>query len=458
MILGATHNGYIAPKGWRPKNPDENYIISLLDIELADGIEDDKFEDAVAACAAESSTGTWTDVYSGRDSGMRIANKLKAVAFDLDPKTKTFKIAYKKELFEKDNISGILAGVVGNIDGMKMLKAFRCLDIRFPREVIQAFPGPQFGIDGIREQMQIERGPLLCTVPKPKVGRTAKEQAKLAEILFTSAAGEFQGIKDDENLTSLYFNKFEERCQRVLEVQREVERKSGKKKFYLCNITHSDLDVMIQRADQIKAQGGRWLMIDMITTGYTALHKIRKENPGLAIHAHRAMHSLFDRESGKGVNNKKDISGFSLSMVIIAKLARMLGVDSLHGGTPKGKMENYEEPRLIRDALQLDITPETKMTLGQNWFGMKPAWHTASGGLHPGTIPDAIRQLGEDIIVQAGGGVLGHPWGIEAGVEAAVQARDIAMGRGDLQQWIKENPDSALAKASYHWGFGPKIV
>lgn len=458
MILGATHNGYIAPKGWKPKNPDENYIISLLDIELADGIEDDKFEDAVAACAAESSTGTWTDVYSGRDSGMRIANKLKAVAFDLDPKTKTFKIAYKKELFELDNMSGILAGVVGNIDGMKMLKAFRCLDIRFPREVIQAFPGPQFGIDGIREQMQIERGPLLCTVPKPKVGRTAKEQAKLAEILFTSAAGEFQGIKDDENLTNLYFNKFDERCQRVLEVQREVERKSGKKKFYLCNITHSDLDVMIQRADQIKAQGGRWLMIDMITTGYTALHKIRKENPGLAIHAHRAMHSLFDRESGVGVNNRREISGFSLSMVIIAKLARMLGVDSLHGGTPKGKMENYGEPRLIRDALQLDITPETKMTLGQNWFGMKPVWHTASGGLHPGTIPDAIRQLGEDIIVQAGGGVLGHPWGIEAGVEAAVQARDIAMGRGDLQQWIKENPDSALAKASYHWGFAPKIV
>ena len=112
----------------------------------------------------------------------------------------------------------------------------------------------------------------------------------------------------------------------------------------------------------------------------------------------------------------------------------------------------------MRDALQADITPESSMTLGQNWFGMKPVWHTASGGLHPGTIPDAIQQLGEDTIVQAGGGVLGHPWGIEAGVEATVQARDIAMGRGDLQQWIKDNPDSALAKASYHWGFGPKIV
>ena len=96
MVIGATHNGYIAPKGWKPKNPDENYIITYLDIELAEGIGMEKFEDVVAACAAESSTGTWTDVYSGRDSGVKMAEKLKAVAFDLDPITKTFMIAYMK--------------------------------------------------------------------------------------------------------------------------------------------------------------------------------------------------------------------------------------------------------------------------------------------------------------------------------------------------------------------------
>jgi len=54
--------------------------------------------------------------------------------------------------------------------------------------------------------------------------------------------------------------------------------------------------------------------------------------------------------------------------------------------------------------------------------------------------------------------VLGHPWGIEAGVEAVVQAKDIALGRGNLDEWIKEHPDSALAKAADHWGFAPKIV
>jgi ribulose-bisphosphate carboxylase large chain len=147
-----------------------------------------------------------------------------------------------------------------------------------------------------------------------------------------------------------------------------------------------------------------------------------------------------------------------MSMVAIAKLMRLIGVDSLHGGAPKTKMENYGEPKLIKDVLQDDITPASSMTLGQNWFGMKPVWHVASGGLHPGSVEAVIQQLGENIFIQAGGGVLGHPWGIEAGVEAMVQARDLAMQRINVKDWIKEHPDTALAKAADHWGFGPKIL
>lgn len=452
-----SYAGYIAPKGWKPQNPDEEYIITYLDIEMIDEAKD-KFEEVVAACAAESSTGTWTKVYDGPDSGVEMAEKMKAVAFDLEPETNTFKIAYKVDLFELGNMSGLLAGVIGNIGGMKMVKAMRLLDIRFPRKMVQSFPGPQFGIDGVREQLMVEEGPLLLTVPKPKIGRTAKEQADLARVLFTAGNGDYHGIKDDENLTSLFFNKFEDRCKLVYEVIKDIEEKSGKRKFYLCNITHSNFDVMLDRAAMIKAQGGRWLMIDVITTGFTAIETMRRRNPGLAIHAHRAMHSLLTRESGPGVNDKGEILDFSMSMVVNAKLMRLLGVDSLHGGAPKTKMENYGEPKLIRDVLQLDITPESSITLGQNWFGMKPVWHVASGGLHPGSVPEVLKQLGENIMLQCGGGVLGHPWGIEAGVEAVIQAKDIALGRGDLEQWITEHPDSSLAKAAQHWGFGPRIV
>jgi ribulose-bisphosphate carboxylase large chain len=449
---------YLAPEGWQPPNADEDYLITFIDIELADGIGMDKFPEAAASCAAESSTGTWTKVYDGPDSGMKMAEKMKAVAFDLDPEKKTFKIAYPTDLFEYDNISGILAGVAGNLAGMKMLKAMRILDIRFPKNIVQALPGPQFGIAGVREFMQLERGPLLCTVPKPKIGRNAEEQAELARILFTAGDGRYHGIKDDENLTSLKFNNFEDRVKRVLDVKKDIEAKTGKKKFYFANLTHSSIDTMLDHADFIKQNGGNWMMIDVITTGFSAIHSMRLKNPGLAIHAHRAMHALFDRESGSGVNDRGEIFSFSISMIPLVKMMRLLGVDSIHGGSTKTKMENYNEPILIRDTLQKDITPATDMTLGQNWFGMKPVWHTASGGLHSGTVGEVLTQLGEDIVIQCGGGALGHPWGIEAGVEAIVQAVDLATEKRDIKEWIIQNPDSSLAKAANHWGFDPRIV
>jgi len=126
------NSGYIAPKGWIPPNADEDYIITMIDIELIDELGDEYFPKVAAACAAESSTGTWTTLDNKKGvvcNGMDMANKLRATAFDLDPQTKTFKIAYKIELFETGNLSGLLAGVAGNIGGMKMLKAFVMLHL-----------------------------------------------------------------------------------------------------------------------------------------------------------------------------------------------------------------------------------------------------------------------------------------------------------------------------------------
>jgi ribulose-bisphosphate carboxylase large chain len=449
---------YLAPEGWSPPNADDDYLITLVKMELADGIDESAFPDAAASCAAESSTGTWTKVYDGPDSGVPKADEMKAVAYDLDLKEHMFKIAYKIDLFEYDNMSGLLAGIVGNISGMKMEAGMRIYDIRFPKKMVQAYPGPAFGIKGVRDFMGISEGPLLCTVPKPKIGRNAQEQAVLARQLFTAAGGNYHGIKDDENLTSLKFNSFEDRCKAVHAVRREVEEATGNKKFFLNNTTHSNMDTMMDRANMIKEEGGRWMMMDVITTGFTGTHSMRLKNPGLAIHAHRAMHGFITRESGPGVLGMGKLQGFSISMIAIAKIMRLLGVDSLHGGSPKAKMEDYGEALHIKNVLQGDETPATDFTLGQKWYGMKSVWHTASGGLHSGTVPRVMEVLGHDLVIQCGGGSLGHPGGIDAGVEAVVEATQVAMRGDNLDEWLKANPDSSLAAAAKHWGFEPKIV
>lgn len=455
----AVQLNYLAPDNWTPPNSDNDFVLIQFKIELAEGVPQEKFKEAACSVAAESSTGTWTAVDAGPDSGMDNAEAYKALVYDLDEQNQMFKVAYKAELFELDNMSGFLAGPCGNIAGMKMLKGLRIFDIRFPKKIVEQFPGPLFGIKGLREAVNHQM-PILGTVPKPKVGRTAQQQAILARRLWTAGDGSYDFIKDDENLTSLPFNPFEERAKLVLQVQREIEAKSNRKKLYLCNITHSDLDIMLKRANLIKSLGGHVLMIDVVTTGFTAVHTIRKKNPGLLIHAHRAMHGFITRESGEGIKGQGNLQGFSISMLTLAKIYRLLGVDSLHIGSPKAKMQDYGESEIIAKTISSDeIGPDPNFhTLGQKWFGLKPVMPTASGGLHPGVLDTVVKKLGNDILIQLGGGVLGHPQGVEKGVEAALEARQAIANNISFEDFITQNPNSALAAAIKHWGQDPKIV
>jgi ribulose-bisphosphate carboxylase large chain len=389
-----------------------------------------------------------------------MAGKLRAVAYDLDYKNNMFKVAYPIKLFELDNISGLLAGIVGNIAGMKMVKAMRFYDVRFPRAMVRAFPGPAFGVSGVRKMLKKPKGCLVCTVPKPKIGRSDVEQSHLARTLFTSGEGTYDGIKDDENLTSLFFNNFEKRARLVLRELKKAEKETGHKKFYLCNTTHSNIDKMTRHAQLIKKEGGIFMMMDVITTGFAAVDTMRRKNLGLAIHAHRAMHGFITRDNSPGVHGHGRLDGFSISMIVLAKLFRLLGVDSIHGGSPLAKMEDYGEAVYIKDVLQAkDLKAHAKIpSLGQKWGHIKPVWMTASGGLHPGDFEAVLKELGEDVIVQCGGGLLGHPEGVEAGVEAIEKARELYEKKIPVRGWVKENPDSALASAVKLWGYGPRIV
>lgn len=464
----AVQLNYLAKMGWKPRNPDTNYLITFLKIELdekalkeAKGKSKRKvFEDAAASVAAESSTGTWTKVYAGKGSGIPRATKERAFAYDLDYKNFMFKVAYPVSLFEPDNLSGLLAGIVGNIAGMKMVRAMRVFDVRFPKRIIRAFPGPKYGVQGIRKRLQKPRGPLLVTVPKPKIGRTAKEQADLARLLFTSGKGTYDGIKDDENLTNLSFNTFNERVRLVFKELKAAEKKTKNKKFYLCNISHSNLNVMEQHARLLQKQKSVFMMMDVICTGFAAVDTMRRKNLPMAIHAHRAMHGFITRDNSPGIHGEGRIFGFSISMIVFAKLFRLLGVDSLHGGSPLAKMEDYGEAQYICHVLQRkNLQPDKNIpSLGQKWYHIKPVWMTASGGLHPGDIESVVKILGEDLIIQCGGGLLGHPHGVEEGVIALEQARELAMKKIPFKQWIKKNPDSELATAIELWGYGPRIV
>ncbi len=108
----------------------------------------------------------------------------------------------------------------------------------------------------------------------------------------------------------------------------------------------------------------------------------------LVLHGHRAGHAAFTR--GK----------HGISMIVVADVARLIGLDQLHIGTVIGKMEGVKEEVL-----------EINEKIEKEWYGIKPVLAVCSGGLHPGSVPYLVKALGNNIIVQAGGGVVGEARG-----------------------------------------------
>nr|VDD88708.1 RuBisCO long chain, Form III-b [uncultured archaeon] len=386
-------------------------------------------KEASATVALESSVGTWTDIKLNKT-----AEKLKAQVFSI--KNNYVKIAYPAILFEKGNTPNILSSIAGNIFGMKAVKNLRLEDIKIPKELLDSFYGPQFGINGIRKFMKIKNRPLIGTIIKPKLGLNPYEHAKSA---YESWIGGCDLVKSDENLASQKFNEFEERLARTLEYCSKAEEETGMKKGYIENVT-AETKEMMKRAQLVEDLGGKYVMIDMITAGFSALQSLREADFKMAIHAHRAMHAAMTRNPKHGI-----------SMMVLADLARLIGVDQLHIGTGVGKLEgNLNDIEELVEEIEEHKVKETKQRLTQDWGKIKPVLAVSSGGLCPLDIPVLIKNLGKDVAIQFGGGIHSHPSGTIAGARAARQALDAAMQGISLKKYAETHKE--LKGAIGKWG------
>ncbi len=201
---------------------------------------------------------------------------------------------------------------------MKAVDNLRLIDIELPENLVKSFQGPLYGIEGIRKLLDVKNRPLVGTIVKPKLGLGYK---KHAEVAYESWVGGCDIVKDDENLTNQAFNPFKERIIETLKMRDHAEEETGEKKIYMPNIS-AETDEMVRRAHFVKENNGRYIMVDIVTVGFSGLQSIREKNPGLVIHAHRAMHAAFTRNKKQGI-----------SMLVLAKLARIIGVDQIHIGT-----------------------------------------------------------------------------------------------------------------------------
>lgn len=386
--------------------------------------------------AGESSIGTWTAVKTMKP---RIWKELRPRVFSVNRKEKIIKIAYPFDLFEPGSVPQLMSSIGGNIFGMKVARNLRLLDIHFPVRYVKSFHGPRFGIPGVRRRLRVRKRPLLGTIVKPKLGLNEKEHAKSAH---ESWSGGLDIVKDDENLTSMRFNKFERRVIETLRMRDRAEKKTGEGKFYMPNVT-AETHEMLRRANFVRKNGGEYVMVDIISVGWSGLQTLREFNDdlNLIIHAHRAGHAAFTRSPKHGI-----------SMLVVAKLARLIGVDQIHIGTAGvGKMSG-ESTEEIEQEIESKFISElgSSHSLEQFWLHLKPVFAVASGGLHPGSVPKLIEKMGTNVIIQAGGGVHGHPGGSEAGAKAMRQSLEAAMKGIPLQEYARNREE--LSQAIKKWG------
>ncbi len=415
---------------WAPDyEPRDTDVICLFRMTPQDGVDP---EEAAAAVAGESSTATWTVVWTDR---LTACDAYRGKAYRVErvpgtgPGTETPQqyfawIAYDLELFEEGSIANIAASIVGNVFGFKPLRALRLEDMRIPVAHVRTFQGPPTGIVVERERLDKFGRPLLGATVKPKLGLSGKNYGR---VVFEGLKGGLDFMKDDENINSQPFMHWRDRFLFAMEAVNGAQAATGEIKGHYLNVSAATMEDMYERAEFAKAIGSCIVMIDLVI-GYTAIQSMARwaRKNGVLLHLHRAGHSTYTRQKSHGV-----------AFRVIAKWMRLAGVDHIHAGTVVGKLEG--DPNVVAGVYDVLREPVTRRSMehglffDQDWAGLRKVMPVASGGIHAGQMHQLLGFFGDDVVMQFGGGTIGHPMGIEAGATAnrvALEALVLARNEG----------------------------
>ena len=435
-IKGDRYKGGVIPYAkmgyWEPDYvPKDTDIISLFRITPQEGV--DPIE-AGAAVAGESSTATWTVVWTDL---LTAHTHYQAKCFKVDPVPGTegqyfAYIAYDIDLFEEGSIANLTASIIGNVFGFKPLKALRLEDMRFPISYVKTYLGPATGVVVERERLDKFGRPLLGATTKPKLGLSGRNYGR---VVYEALKGGLDFTKDDENINSQSFMRWRNRFLYAMEGVTRASAATGEVKGHYLNVTAGTMEDMYERAEFAKELGSVIIMIDLVV-GYTAIQSManwsRKND--MILHLHRAGHGTYTRQKTHGV-----------SFRVISKWMRLAGVDHIHAGTVVGKLEG--DPDMIQGYYDILRNPYNSVNLKQgvffeqDWGGMPAVMPVASGGIHVGQMHQLIDYLGEDVVLQFGGGTIGHPDGIQAGATAnRVALEAMIFARNEVRNIVEEGP------------------
>jgi 2,3-diketo-5-methylthiopentyl-1-phosphate enolase len=419
----------------------KQYYDSLIFNNMLDGIDRSKhligtyyLEDAVPgiefldhfrllqSIIIEGSTGSWMKV---REELGAVRNKFSGkllgyyeVPSEKGVKKAVFQVGYSIDAWEKC-VPMMLLSIAGNCFAFS--RKLRLLDVNFPEELVKEFQGPKFGIAGVRKMLGVDGKPLVLHIIKPKMGMTPEQ---IAGQVYQTALGGIDMVKDDEMTSDTEYCKFEDRLRTVMNALKKAEKKTGKKVLYFISIT-DEVNKVVEKARKAVELGANGLLLSY-SAGPSMLRVLAEDpkvNAPILLHPSHML-SMIDR----------------ISYPVFAKLCRLCGADLML--TPS----YWSTIPLV----SLEEGLRSAQVLTAPFSHIKRTWPMPAAGMHPGLLPTLVDEIGTDIIVPAGGGILGHPNGYTAGAKAWVQAVEAVMEDIPLEEAAKTHPE--LKGAIDQWG------
>lgn len=388
------------------------------------------FQKKAEGIALGLTIGSWTDLPLLEQEQLK-KHKGEVVSveeFPQDPhplKPETIK-AHIKVSYPSANFSADLPAILTTVFGKLSLDGeVKLLDLDFEEGLLKQFPGPRFGIDGIRGLLDVHGRPLIMSIFKGVIGRDIDY---LTAQLRQQALGGVDLVKDDEILFDNPLTPFKERITAAKQILNKVYSETGHRTLYAVNLSGrtSQLRDKARRARELGADA---LLFNVHTYGLDVLQELAEDDEiALPLMAHPAFSGAFTASPFYGV----------AAPLALGKLTRYAGADFSLFPSPYGSVAMEKAAAL---ELGNQLTNETLL---------KPAFPVPSAGIHPGLVPLLINDFGIDSIINAGGGVHGHPDGAAGGGKAFRQAVDAVLQNKTLEQATEQHPE--LKTALELWG------
>lgn len=394
---------------------------------------DDKadFNKKALSIAVGLTVGSWTELPEAQKANME-KHLGKVLSVDVHEPANVLsgeryadiRIAYPDINFSRD-LPALLVTVFGKLS---MDGKIKLLDLDVSEDFAAAFPGPKFGLNGVRELLNVHDRPLLMSIFKSVVGY---DLSNLQDQFYKQALGGVDLIKDDEILFENPLTPLEKRVEACMDAARRAEAETGQKLLYAVNLTGPTSSLAANARKAIDA-GANALLFNVLAYGYDVLHELSSDKSiNVPIAAHPAMAGAIYPSPHYGI-------GASL---LLGKLMRLAGADLVLFPSPYGSVVMPKEENLaVKDALLEPL------------YDLKKSFPVPSAGIHPGLVPLILKDFGTDVVVNAGGGIHGHPMGTAAGGQAFRQAITATLNGVPLRAAAEQAGNEALQAAISAWG------